>query len=258
MARIALALALLALTAQPAYAGRAYGVLVPGQSLLTFEVDGNTLRAAAARLTLFCDDGDSFAFAANFKIGRPTRHDEEFLVPRRSRPGTLRHWIVADWGRGRDRIVLRGRLTVTRLQARKPRVHLFLRASDRIGDCVGELTRLARREPGVLYTGGTDDDEPVWLRRLPDGVEWVAGYGAACRPFGFMEGFHEDFVPLTGANTFGRGGLIGGFQSGDYEQSVALGGTFAPAAATGTQRLVGTERDNRCDTKERRWRAVTG
>jgi hypothetical protein len=257
MARIALALVLLALTAQPAYAGRAYGVLVPGDSLLTFEVEGNTLRAAALRASLGCDDEDSIEFAANFKIARRTHRGEEYLVPLRSRPGTLRHRIVAEWFSGRDRMSWRGTLTVTRLEARKPRVHLLLRESDRYSDCVVELTRLARREPGVLYTGGTDDDEPVWLRRLPEGVEWVAGYGSPCRPDTFMQGFHEDLLPLTGA-TFGRSGLIGGFHGDGYDQSVALTGTLAAAEATGTQRLVGDDGLNHCDTKERRWRAVTG
>jgi hypothetical protein len=73
-----------------------------------------------------------------------------------------------------------------------------------------------------------------------------------------MYGFHEDLVPLTGATAFGRAGLIGGFQGGGYDQSVALAGTLASGEAIGTQRLVGSEGGNRCDTKERKWHAVTG
>ena len=66
MARIALVLVLFALTAEPAYAGSAYGVLVPGETLLTFDLDGDHLRAAALRTTLECDDGGTFDFAADF------------------------------------------------------------------------------------------------------------------------------------------------------------------------------------------------
>ena len=134
----------------------------------------------------------------------------------------------------------------------------MLREFDRYSDCAIELTRLARREPGVLYTGATDDDEPVWLRRLPEGVEWVAGYGHGCRPDGFMQGLHADFLPWTGPSTFGRQGLIGGFRSGDFAQSVELGGELSPATAQGVQRLVGDDGRNRCDTKGRAWHAVTG
>jgi len=258
MTRIALALVLLALSAGPAYAGRAYGVLVPGEALLTFELEGEQLRAAALRTTVECDDGGTFDFAADFELrGRP-RVGHSYLLPLRSQPGTLRRRITADWYRVRDRLRWRGTLTVSRLSARKPRVHLVLRASDRYGECVTELTRLARREPGVLYTGATDDDEPVWLRRLPEGVEWVAGYGNVCRPEGFMQGLHDDFLPWTSVSTFGRPGLIGGFHSGDFTQSVELSGQISPTIATGNQRLVGDDGLNRCDTKGRAWHAVTG
>ena len=141
---------------------------------------------------------------------------------------------------------------MTRPEARKPRVHLTLRSS---GGCSTVIDRLARREPGVLYAGGTDDDEPVWFRVLPEGVEWVAGYGVGCGASSFMEGLHEDLVPLTGPATFGRDGLIGGFES---DRSVDVRGTFASAQATGTQRVTGAVDGRRCDTKERAWRAVSG
>ncbi len=258
MARIALVLVLFALTAEPAYAGSAYGVLVPGETLLTFDLDGDHLRAAALRTTLECDDGGTFDFAADFELGGRSRLGHSYLRPLRSQPGTLRRRITADWYRGRDRALWRGTLTVTRLGARKPRVHLVLRETDRFSDCAVELTRLARREPGVLYTGATDDDEPVWLRLLPEGVEWVAGYGQGCRPERFMEGLHADFLPWTSPITFGRAGLIGGFRSGDYAQSIELDGVVSGAIAGGTQRVVGDDGRNHCDTKGRAWHAVTG
>jgi hypothetical protein len=250
MARIALALALLALTAAPAHASRAYGVLTPGETLLTFEIQGNALNAAALRTLVYCDDGESFFWAANFKIARRAGHGDDYLVPL----GGMRYRIVADYGRGSDAVHWRGTLSVTRPDAPKPRVHLTLRQSDAVSTCGFELLRLARHEPGVLYTGGTDDDEPVWLRRLPEGIEWVAGYGVECRPHGFMEGLHTDLVPLTSPTTFGRSGLIGGFD----DRAVELGGEFLASEASGTQRIVGADGDNRCDTKGRAWHAVSG
>ena len=80
---------------------------------------------------------------------------------------------MADWSAGATDALAR-HADGDPSEARKPRVHLVLRESDGFSDCATELTRLARREPGVLYTGATDDDEPVWLRS-PEGVEWVAG-----------------------------------------------------------------------------------
>lgn len=244
---VALTLLIVAMAAAPARASRAYGVLDPGTTLLTFTLDDEGLRTAALRTLVYCDEGDSFFFAANFRIGARPRHDDENLVPL----GGLRYRIVADYGRGRDAFRWRGTLTVTRPGARKPRVHLTLRQAD----CGTEITRLATREPGVLYVGGTDDDEPVWFRVLPEAIEWVAGYGVACGRSGFMEGLHEDLVPRTGLATFGRDGLIGGFDDG---QAVDIHGEIGPAEATGIQRITGSDAGRRCDTKERPWRAVTG
>jgi hypothetical protein len=252
MSRIAaVALIVIAAFATPAHASRAYGVLDPGTTLLTFAVDDGTVRSAAVRTLVRCDDGDSFAFAANFRIAARPRHDEENLVPL----GGLRYRVVADYGRGRDLVRWRGTLSVSRPEARKPRVHFTLRQSDEVSTCTAEITRLARREPGVLYTGGTDDDEPVWLRVRPEGVEWVAGYGVGCGRTGFMEGLHEDLLPLTTATTFGRGGLIGGFEG---DRSVDAHGVLGPSEASGIQRVTGSDGGRRCDTKERPWRAVTG
>jgi hypothetical protein len=248
---VAIALLATTLLAAPAHASRAYGVLDPGTTLLTFALDGSTLRSAAIRTLVGCDDGDSFFFAANFRIGARPRHDDENLVPL----GGLRHRVVADYGRGRDAVRWRGTLSVTHPEARKPRVHLTLRERDRFSTCTAEIDRLARREPGVLYTGGTDDDEPVWLRILPEGVEWVAGYGVGCKPEGFMEGIYEDLLPATSPTTFGRDGLVGPFQDG---RSVELRGTLGPSQAEGIQRVTETGEFRRCDTKERSWVAVTG
>ena len=252
MARIVvIALIALAACAAPAEASRAYGVLDSGTTLLTFALDDGGVRSAAVRTLVHCDDGDEFFFAANFRIGARPRHDDENLVPL----GGLRYRVVADYGRGRERVRWRGTLSVTRPEARKPRVHFTLRLFDEISTCSTEIDRLARREPGVLYTGGTDDDEPVWLRILPEGVEWVAGYGVGCAPDGFMEGIHEDLLPLTSATTFGRDGLVGPFGKG---RSVDVRGTLGPSQADGIQRVTETGEFRRCDTKERPWHAVTG
>jgi hypothetical protein len=252
VARIVVALVvLLLLCAPPAHAGRAYGVLTPGESLLTFELRGPRLVSAAVRLTVFCDDGESFSWAANFKLAKRPGRNDEYLVPL----GGTRYRIVADYGRGQDLERWRGTLSVSRLDARKPRVHLVLHESDEISTCRAELTRLARREPGVLYTGGTDDDEPVWARILPEGVEWVAGYGVGCGARGFIEGFHTDLLPQASPTTFGRDGLIGGF---DDDRAVEVHGVLGRAEAFGTQRVTGVDGDSPCDTKDRRWRAVTG
>jgi hypothetical protein len=258
MIRLALALALLALTAEPASAGRAYGVLDPGRALLTFEVDGDALRAAALRMPLPCEEGGQIDFAAKFRIAPRGR---QVLIPLRSERGTLRHRIHVVWGSGRDRLTFAGTFVVTHLADRKPHVRLVLRAED----CTGWLQRPARNEPGVLYTGATDDDEPVWLRRLPDGVEWVSGFGTACRPRGFVEGLHADMLPLAGPNGFGWTELVDGYSSGFYQDlyglSVQLAGTFGPDAAAGELRIVARGGDwqaDRCDTGKRTWRAVTG
>jgi hypothetical protein len=252
---VLLALAIVVLAASPAHAGRAYGVLSPGASLLTFEVEGGALKAAALRLTLSCDDGESIDFAANFRFSRPDRGGDAFLIRERARRNALRYRIFSQWGRGLDAWHWRGMLRVSRLDERKPRVHLMLREFDRTSTCEARITRLARNEPGVLYTGGTDDDEPVWLRRLPSGVEWVNGFGTECGDDDFMQGLYADFLPFDGPESFGRAGLIGGFQVAGREIAVGLGGVLGPSQADGTLRLRAA-RD--CDTGERRWRAATG
>ncbi len=252
---VLLVLTIVLLAAPPAHAGRAYGVLSPGASLLTFEVEGDALNAAALRLSLGCDDGESIEFAANFRFSRPDRDGDAFLIRERARRHALRYRIFAQWGRGRDAWHWRGSLTVRRLDERKPRVDLVLREFDRISTCETRITRLARNEPGVLYTGGTDDDEPVWLRRLPSGVEWVSGFGTECGDDDFMDGLYADFLPLSGPDAFGRAGLVGGFQAAGREVEVGLDGVLGPAEAAGTLRLRAA-RD--CDTGERRWRAATG
>ena len=107
---VLLALAILLMAAPAAQAGGAYGVLTPGSSLLTFEVEGNALRAAALRISLPCEDEGAVTFAANFTLARAARNGDEFLLRERSQRGTLRYRIHADWGRGRDLWRWRGTL----------------------------------------------------------------------------------------------------------------------------------------------------
>ena len=246
-----LAIAAFALCASPAQAGRAYGVLEPDRYLLTFEVTDGALTAAALRIPVPCDEGGWIDFAAKFRIASRGR---QVLIP----VGALRHRIHVEWGRD---FTWSGRLTITRLGDRKPHVRLELRTRG----CRVAFNRLARREPGTLYTGATDDAEPVWIRRRPDGVEWVSGFGTACRPRGFVEGLHANVLPNIGPDAFGWPDLIDGFSSGEYEDlyplQVQLAGTFAGAEAAGELRIVAREGDwnaDRCDTGRRTWRAVTG
>ena len=86
-------------------------------------------------------------------------------------------------------------------------------------------------------------------------MEWVSGFGTACGADGFMEGIHADFLPLTGAATFGRDGLIGGFQTDGRRSRSSSADSSAPAEASGTPAPAGGPRLRH---EGRRWRAVTG
>ena len=101
---VAVALVALAVLAPPARADRAYGVLDPGTTLLTFALDGDAVRSAAVRTWVDCGEGDGFFFAANFRIGARPRHGDENLVP----VGDLRYRVVAEYGRGRNLYRWRG------------------------------------------------------------------------------------------------------------------------------------------------------
>jgi len=249
--------------APAAQANRAYGRFdAPQENLLTFELadSGAQVRAATVRMWMGCDQDYGYQYVASFTVARRGRGDR--LVERS--PGRYR--VRAVWPDGRDTVTFDGTLSITAVRARYARVHLVVRSarrSDRTDRCRGELSGTARREAGVLFAGATDDGEPVLLRRRGHWVDWVAGYGTACRPDNFMEGLHTDFLEMSGPATFGWPELIAGFSSGEdsqpFAQSVQLAGTIGPTIATGSFRITGSSRaapPELCDTGERHWRAV--
>ena len=139
---------------------------------------------------------------------------------------------------------------------------------DRSDRCRFDGTLRAERDPGTLYVGATDDDEPVMVRRNDDGtgVEWLSGFGTDCEPEGFMQGIHTSDLGLDPTDdTFGTEGLQAGepfdpFGTGEYEQSVAIGGQLESDRAGGIFRMVAngdTGPAETCDTATRRWRAIS-
>jgi hypothetical protein len=259
--------------APPASANRAYGAFDPVEQLLTFEVSdsGRQIRAATGRLWLECDQDYSFQTTSTFTIvprgAKASARNRFLLIAGRARHGELRYRLLAVWGTRRRHTTYTGFLRISRLADRSAHVQLMVRSVsslDRTDRCAGQISRGARREPGVLFVGATDDDEPVWVRRDGDRVEWLNGCGAPCRGSDeFMEGIHADWIAMTSATTFGWPALIDGFSIGSDEalvsQSVQVAGTLDSNTATGTLQIVGRPIGSgaRCDTGVRHWRAVS-
>lgn len=267
----ALVIGALGVSAPMAQANRTYGAFDPVQSLLTFEVSdtGREIRAATVRMWLYCPEGYySFQYPATFAVVRrpdlARARNRDFLIVRRSVGGELHARIRAVWGTATDHSTYSGTLTVSRVRARSARVHLVIRSAysrDRHERCRGELDLPAKRDPGVLYVGATDDDEPVWVRRVGKNVEWLSGFGTGCKPHGYTEGIHADLVAMTSPTAFGWRGMVDGFWNGDgdlVDLSVHIAGTLGPRQASGTFRVVGTRAGGRgrCDTGWRKWRAA--
>jgi hypothetical protein len=268
---LALAAVFSAFAAAPAAANRAYGAFKPFSDLLTFEVSdsGRELRAATMRVVLDCGDGYVTEWAATFTISRraprPGARNRNVLVIERAAAGRLRARIVARWGTASDYRDYTGRLELWALKDRSARVRVTLDAVDSGVDgdhCRARLTLRAQREPGVLYVGATNDDEPVWVRRQGNSVEWLSGFGADCKPKGFMEGIHTNALAMAEATAFGWPDLVDGFQYLGYDKpfslSVQIAGRFSGERASGTARFLGAggPRDaDSCDTGALTWRA---
>lgn len=263
VAAVAIVVVVAAWLTPAAAANRAYGRLdAVQQELFTFELAdaGAQVRAATVRMWMDCDQDYGFQYVAPFALTGHGRGD--FLIRR----GPGRYRVRAVWPDGRDRLTFDGTLTITAVRSRYARVHLVLRSvrrSDRSDRCRGEFVGTARRAPGVLFAGATDDGEPVLLRRRGHWIDWVAGYGTPCRPSGFMEGLHADLVERTSPTAFGWPELMAGFSAGEdtsrFAQSVQLSGTIDGALAAGTFRIAGSSAADPavvCDTGVRHWRAV--
>ena len=262
----------LGLSAAPADAGRAYGAMVPSTDLLTFELTdtGRQIKTAALRTELDCGRDRAIWYTQRFTVARrqPARsiRNRGFLIAQRASAGTLRYRIWARFGSARDYTEFTGSLTVSRLRSRSAQVRLVVRSQNHPAPampCAIRLSMRAQRAPGVLYVGAADDEEPVWVRRqdtdLPS-VEWISGFGTACEPRGFMEGIHANVISMTTPTTFGSPRLDMELTYFGFRQTVQIAGQLNAGVATGTFRIVGSggpDRADECDTKTRRWRAVS-
>lgn len=269
------AASVLALSAMPASADRAYGGYEPrGEELVTFTLSEGAVprvRAMTVRMRLGCALEYAYEFAATFSVVRrlphPVPRNRNLLVLEPSKRGTAHARIRAIWGTKRSHLTWIGTLSVARADERGASLRIRLRSvasDDRDDRCYGELRLRARREPGVLYVGATDDDEPVWFRREGDVVEWLSGFGTPCRPSGFFEGIHADAILTSSPTAFGWPGLVDGFSHGEfnwlYAVSAHVQGQVEGDRARGTLRLVGsggTAQADRCDTGVRHWTAVS-
>jgi hypothetical protein len=267
---VGLAVVMALASAPGASANRVYGAFDPrGEALFTFELSDAPpyrIRAATVRMGLYCDHyGYGYGYPATFKIVRrmppKSARNRDHLVLRPGRRARIR----AVWGSARRHTAYTGTLSIGKVTERSARVRIRLRSSDSRDArdrCSGVLRVRARREPGVLYAGATDDGEPVWVRREGNSIEWLSGFGTGCRPRGYFEGIHADAIDLSGPSAFGWPGLMPGFSHGAYNRLFAVSahvqGRLDGALARGTVRLVGAGgslRSDRCDTGRRRWRA---
>lgn len=260
--------------ASPSAADRSYGAYAHRDgALITLQVSDSRreLRRVAMRVPLGCEDDTYEYVPVRTRIvdrqPRRTVRNRDFLIRRRSSAGTLRYLIWGTSGSRRSYDLFTGVLEVSGVRERSARVRVAvtLRESRQRTDvCSGRLSLVARRAPGVLYAGVTDDDEPVRIRRLGGTVEWLSGYGNTCRPAGFMQGVHADALSLRGATSFGWPGLIDGFgdeSEGGYRQAVHVAGELGAHGAEGSFRVVGRggpDAARRCDTGMRSWVAFTG
>jgi hypothetical protein len=248
-----------------AQANRAYGAFNPFSDLITFQLsnDGREIKALALRMELDCGDGFVFLWAANYRLARraPSAgvRDRNTLVAER---GTPKGRLTARWG---EDLTFTGKVAVTRVKAGSARLRLTL-ATTLDGDrCATTLNLRAQRKPGTLFVGVTDDDEPVWVRKQGNSVEWLSGYGVACSPKGFMEGIHTNALGMEADGSFGWPELLDGFQyspggATPFDQSVQISGTLDDNRASGVLQIMGTggpDDAESCDTGKRKWTALS-
>lgn len=258
-----------------AEANRGYGAFEPYEDLAVFQTsdDGRELRSLTMRVELNCGDDYVYGWVINVKARRgalsDNTRDRNALVVKR---GSLRGKIAGRFGSRRDYAEYTGTVVVSNVREHTARIKVSLlrtESLDRSDRCRFDGTLQAEREPGRLFVGATDDDEPVWVRVKEDGasVEWLSGYGVGCEPEGFMQGVHTNSVALADdAATFGSEELVSGFTfdpfgTGDYDQSLQIAGRLESDRASGTFRMVadgGTGGPaESCDTGTRRWRAIS-
>lgn len=268
-------LALLALIApSAAHANRGYGAFSPYEDLAVFQTtdDGRELRAVTMRLQLDCNDDSTFGWVADVKAARgglsPNTRFRNRLVVKR---GSLRGKLTGRFGGRTDYAEYTGTITVSNVREDSARVKVSLLRTESLNRhdrCRFDGTLQAERDPGRLFVGATDDDEPVLVRVKEDGasVEWLSGYGTDCEPEGFMQGIHTDSVALDpAAFTFGSEELRSGFTfdpfgTGDYAQSLQIAGRLESDRAAGTFRMLaeaGPGPAETCDTGTRRWRGIS-
>jgi len=257
-----------------AHANRGYGAFEPYEDLAVFQTtdDGRELRSLTVRVQLDCADdsvdGAVFDLRARRGALSPSTRGRSALVVKR---GSLRGKLTGRHGTRRNFYEYTGTIVVSdvRDDGARAKLSLLRTASlDSSDRCRFDGTLRAERDPGTLYVGATDDDEPVMVRRTDDGagVEWLSGFGTDCHPEGFMQGIHTNDLGLDAADdTFGTEGLQAGptfdpFGTGEYEQSVAIGGQLESDRADGSFRMVAngdTGPAETCDTGTRRWRAIS-
>lgn len=266
-----LTLLALALLATPAHAAnRAYGAFEPFTDLFTLELsdDGRELRAVALRIELDCGDGFVFPWSASLKASRRTAaatvRNRNTLVVKR---GTTVGRLSGRWGTRAAYYEYTGTIALTKVKARTARVKVALKQTDSTGEerpCRLNRTLDAQREPGVLFVGATDDEEPVWARLQGNSVAWISGFGVECKPEGFMQGLHMNAAALNDATSFGWPDPLEGFQyipygQEPYAQAVQINGTLNGSRASGTFRIIGSggpQNAESCDTGVRKWRAL--
>ncbi|MDA0180202.1 hypothetical protein OJ997_07845 [Solirubrobacter phytolaccae] len=262
------------LTPAAADANRGYGAFDPYEDLAVFETsdDGRELRSLTMRVEMRCSDDYVYRWVVNVKARRgalsANTRDRNALVVKR---GTLRGKLTGRFGTRRDYAEYTGSIVVSNVRENSARLKVSLlrtESLDRDDRCRFDGTLRAERDPGTLFVGSTDDDEPVSVRLTEDGtgVEWLSGYGTDCDPEGFMQGIHIGTVALNDdATTFGSDELVPGFEydpfgTGTFEQSIQIGGQLESDRASGTLRIFATggpDDADACDTGTRRWRAIS-
>ena len=257
-----------------AHANRGYGAFEPYEDLAVFQTtdDGRELRSLTMRVEMTCDDDHTYGWVADVKASRgalsPSTRGRNRLVVKR---GSLRGKLTGRFGTRRDYAEYTATIAVSDVREDSARIKVSLlrtESLDRSDRCRFDGTLRAERDPGTLFVGATDDDEPVMVRRRGDGtgVEWLSGFGTDCDPEGFMQGIHTNDLALADdADTFGTEGLQAGaafdpFGTGEYEQAVQIAGRLESDRASGTFRMLATGDTGpaeSCDTGTRRWRAIS-
>lgn len=228
-------LALVLCIPSAASAGRYYGAQrsLAGLAVMRISDDARHLTDAAVRVWPMCPDRRHIELAAPVRVVSRWPVDAAnarmiYLVRVASEDdGQLRYHLHHQRGGGSP--VRTGTLTLSRVTGGSLRLTVQVELRPHKTPCKVILT--ARRSPGTLYVGSSDQAEPVWVERKGANVRFLAGYNAACSPSGHGGGVLGAMAPSTTPTTFSVRAVR---TSPHFYDITQVAGAFAADQVTGT------------------------